>query len=228
MVLPLLVVKRQVLLDGFLDNVIVDDDGAVHGLQGVHHQLDGVDELAGVAAGNPQHRLVFLHTYFDGAFLLKVVRRRGDDFSQLAAFQIFEDIDLTAGQQRRNHLKGGVFGGGADESDDALFHRPEQRVLLRLGEPVDFIDEEDGLALFFPCLFDHVAHVLHAGVDGAEHVEGAVCHLGDEQGERGLAHAGRTPQNHGVQIARLDGMAQGGTFTHQVLLTDIFIDVFRA
>ena len=37
-----------------------------------------------------------------------------------------------------------VLGGGADEDHEPLLHRREQGVLLRLVEPVDLVDEEDG------------------------------------------------------------------------------------
>ena len=52
--------------------------------------------------------------------------------------------------------------------------------------------------------------------------------VGDEQGECRFTHARRSPQDHGVQVARLDGMAQSGSVTHQVFLPDIFVNAFGA
>ena len=50
-----------------------------------------------------------------------------------------------AREQRAVDLEAGVLGGGADEGDGAVLGRRQEAVLLRLVEPVDLVDEEDGL-----------------------------------------------------------------------------------
>ena len=53
------------------------------------------------------------------------------------------------------------------QGDPALFHGPEQGILLGLAEPVDLVDEQDGVALGEEAsalfgLFDHFPDLLDA------------------------------------------------------------------
>ncbi len=57
-----------------------------------------------------------------------------------------QDEDLRARQQCRVHLERRVLRGGADQYDVAGLHARKKRVLLRLVEAIDFIDENDGAA----------------------------------------------------------------------------------
>jgi hypothetical protein len=52
--------------------------------------------------------------------------------------------DLAAADQRGVDGEEGVFGGCADEEDQAVFHVGEQDVLLGAVEAVDLVEEEDG------------------------------------------------------------------------------------
>ena len=52
-------------------------------------------------------------------------------------------VDPAAREQRRVDLEVGVLGGGADEDDRAILDGRQQRVLLRLVEAVDLVQEED-------------------------------------------------------------------------------------
>src|SRR5262245_4384999 len=56
--------------------------------------------------------------------------------------QALQNEHLRAGKQRRVDLKAWIFGGGADEGDDALFHIGQKAVLLGAVEAMDFVDEE--------------------------------------------------------------------------------------
>ena len=100
-------------------------------------------------------------------------------------------------QQRPHHGEGRVLGGGADERHPAVLHGGQQRVLLGAREAVDLVDEQHGLALPHRDatlgVVDDRAHVLDACGDRAELHEAAIT--SDEVRERGLARAGRTPQD---------------------------------
>ena len=54
--------------------------------------------------------------------------------------------DSAAGKESGLDFEAWVFGGGADESDDACFNWTQEHVLLRFGEAVDLITEDDGLS----------------------------------------------------------------------------------
>ena len=45
-------------------------------------------------------------------------------------------------KQGRVDFEGGVLRGGAHQVNDSLFHKRQEGILLRLVEPVDFIDEK--------------------------------------------------------------------------------------
>ena len=47
-----------------------------------------------------------------------------------------------ARQQRGVELKGGIFGGGADQHHGAVFHDRQEGILLRAVEPVHLVDEQ--------------------------------------------------------------------------------------
>jgi hypothetical protein len=53
---------------------------------------------------------------------------------------------LRAREQRRVHLERRVLGGGADQHDVAGLDARQERVLLRLVEAVDLVDEDDRAA----------------------------------------------------------------------------------
>src|SRR4029077_19701712 len=54
-----------------------------------------------------------------------------------------ELVELCSGQQRRVDLEVGVLGRRADEGDDSLLDTGKERVLLRLVEAVDLVEEQD-------------------------------------------------------------------------------------
>ena len=98
----------------------------------------------------------------------------------------------------------------------------QEGVLLALVEAVDLVHEEDGalaparaVGLGFR---DHLADLLDAGQHGREGHEARARDLGHEEGQRGLARARRSPEDHRVQGAVLEGAAQDLAGAHQVLL----------
>ena len=102
----------------------------------------------------------------------------------------------------------------------------EQAVLLRLVEAVYLVDEKDRVA---PLLRfgDHMTHVLDPRADGTQGEERLVERVGDQVGQRGLAHAGRSPEDHRRQHAGLDHTSNDLPLPDQMLLPDERIERAR-
>ena len=127
--------------------------------------------------------------------------------------QRLEHIDRGPREQRAVHLERRVLGGRADEGDQAALDVRQEGVLLRLVEAVHLVDEEDGAAARAararPAARLHrLADVLHAGEHRRERDELGVEGLRHQARERGLARAGRSPQDHRVRLAGLEREAQ--------------------
>ena len=137
-----------------------------------------------------------------------------------------EHKDLAAGQKRAVDLKGGVFGGRADEHDAAFLHKGKEGILLGFVETVDFVHKDDRPCavdtVFFRLLHD-LADFLDAAGDGGEIDERGLGPQGDDPGNCGFADAGRTPEDHGGNDVRLDQAAQYLARTQQMLLAGDFI-----
>ena len=75
----------------------------------------------------------------------------------------FELIDLCAREQRRVDLEVGILGCCTDQGQQAVLDAGEQRILLRLVEAVDLVEEEDrattAAAEAFPCLRENLPDV---------------------------------------------------------------------
>ena len=94
----------------------------------------------------------------------------------------------------------------------ASFNIRQQHVLLRLVEPVDFVNEQNGgLPLVFEAVGrggEHAAHVRHVGFHPAEPLELAAGLPGNNVRERGFACSRRTIKDQGLNPVRLDSAAQ--------------------
>ena len=139
-----------------------------------------------------------------------------------------QDVDLAAAQQRRNHLERRVFGRGAHERHDTLLDGPQQRILLRLVETVDFVDEQDRRRRVEEVLlagrFDHFAHILDPRRNGRQREEGAFEFRGHDLSQRGLPHPRRPPEDERRDVARLQKLAENAVAAHQMLLPDVVVE----
>src|SRR5207237_5002176 len=72
-----------------------------------------------------------------------LVRQRAlEEDLQIRLFQRPQREYPAAREERGDHLEAGVLGGGADQRHRPALNVREQRVLLRLVEAVDLVDEE--------------------------------------------------------------------------------------
>ncbi|EKD60334.1 MAG: hypothetical protein ACD_54C00806G0001 [uncultured bacterium] len=122
-------------------------------------------------------------------------------------FQIepFQNNDLRPRQQSGVQLEAGVFGGGPNQKDGAVFHIGQEAILLGLVETVDFIDEQQGSLPVLPpdfSGFEDLAQVWNAGENRGNLHESQIRFMCQQPGDRGLANAGRSPQDQRRQAVR--------------------------
>ena len=133
-----------------------------------------------------------------------------------------ERIESGARKKRGNDFEGGVFRGCADQRDDAVFDAVQERILLCLVEPVDFVDEEHGPPAEPGAVrlrtFDNLADILHAGGDRVELEKLRFCVPGDDPRQRRLSGPGRTPEDHRRDRIVLDQHAERLPLAEEVFL----------
>src|SRR5262249_5401879 len=74
---------------------------------------------------------------------LRIGERAVDERADLVGGERLENEDASARQERGDDLERGVLGRGADEDDRAALDVWQERVLLRLVEAMDLVDEEE-------------------------------------------------------------------------------------
>ena len=130
--------------------------------------------------------------------------------------------------ERRIDFEERVLGRGTHQRDDPVLDPGQQRILLRLGEAMDFIEEQHGspaVVLEPACRHrQDLAHVLHSRRRRRELLESSVTGRGHEAGQRRLARTGRTPQDHGHGVTRIDNGSERGTRRRQVLLSNHLVE----
>ncbi len=89
----------------------------------------------------------------------------------------------------------------------------QKRILLRLVEAMDLINEQYGLAravsLLVLRLFDSRANFFDAGQNRGQRFKMTVTGLGNDPGQGSFTHTRRSPQNHGMGLLFLDGFTNG-------------------
>jgi hypothetical protein len=144
--------------------------------------------------------------------------------------QRLQHIDAAARKQRGVDFERRIFGGGADQADAAFFDVREECILLRFVEAMNFVDEDDGARAVLAGAVG-IAHDLLDFLDAGEHSgkldEVGLGDAGNDLGERSLAGARRTPEDHRGGVVALDLHAQRFAWPDQVFLSDEFIERAR-
>ena len=155
-------------------------------------------------------------------------QRAVQDARDFVRRQPAEHEHLRTGEQRRVDLERRVLGGRADQHDVARLDPRQERVLLRLVEAVDLVDEHDRPAAGGPPdalgLGHHVADFLDARQHRAERDEPRLGRVGDDAGERRLARARRAPQDDRLEQIALDRFPQRLARREQLLLPDELVE----
>ena len=198
-------------------------------------QLQEIERHPGVAVGVPRNRgegVVVRRELRVAEAAFPVVQRAPQDVDRLVRRERPQDEHLRARQQRGVHLEGRVLGRRADQRDVAGFDARQERILLRLVEAVDLVDEQDGAARRHAArglgLGHHGLDVPDAGEHRAERDEVRARRRGDEPGHRRLAGARRAPQDDRLQRVALDGGAQRLAGRQQLLLAHELVERPRA
>ena len=174
------------------------------------------------------------------------VNAAGDDLLDLVNIEWAQREDLHPRQQRRYDLEAGVFRGGADERERAVFDIRQEEILLRFVEAVDLVEKEDGAVgpFFFGwrgeetqlaaaisawrldrC--DDLTQFRFAGGDSREVIEGLFGDLGDHAREGGLADTGRPPEYHARHRLLLQSAVEWLADADEMGLTDEAAEITR-
>ena len=144
---------------------------------------------------------------------------------------MLQDVDLGAREQRPDDFKRRILGRRANQDNPARLDVRQKSVLLRLVEPVDFVHEQHGRLVVGLTLKLGLSDNLSDVGDAREHrTELHVMRFGvagNQERQRGLAGPGRSPENHGMQLALLNHPAQRLVLAQDMLLTQEFAQVLR-
>ena len=157
----------------------------------------------------------------------RALQRGGDVFGG----DRFHHVHAAARQQRRIQLEGRVFGGRANEQDGAALDMRQERILLVFVETMHLVHEQHRAPTFRKTMRSfgqHHAHFGQAGEHRGDRLEFGVGVLGQQQRERGLAAAGRPPQDHRMRVPGFDRLAQRRARREQPTLADHIVERARA
>ena len=158
-----------------------------------------------------------------GSFLPSIASARCSSFSIAGGVERLENQHARARQQRRDQLEGRIFGRGADQNDGAVLDHRQKRILLRAVEAVNLVDEKERpLPGFAPRArgIEDLLQVGDAGKDRRDLLEMQIGRLRQQPRHRGLAGAGRTPEDERAERARLQHAGESAVRTEQMILPD--------
>ncbi len=185
---------------------------AVRGHNAQFHRIQSAPCISPGKVGQKFHGVLLDHRIVDSHALFLIIHRSSEQFPNILRAQGMEFKDNRAGNQGIIYFKIWIFRGGSDQNQGAVLHKGKQIILLTFIEPMDLVDEKDGLlpvhsqnVLGF---FHHLFHVLfpcHSGVDLGKFRAGGIC---DDLCQSGLSRTGRAVKNKGAKLVRLDGAVQ--------------------
>ena len=137
---------------------------------------------------------------------------------------------LGARQQRADQLEGRVLGRGSDEDHGAVLDDRQECVLLGAVEAVDLVDKEQGAAADLAALarrLEHLAQVGDAGKDSRQRLEFEIGAVRQQACDRGLAAAGRPPQDHRGELPARDHSSDRAIRAEQMNLPHDLAEALR-
>ena len=145
------------------------------GIAGKHAHLQRRKRSAGIAIAHLGQELqgivVQMHVLLAEARVL-IGQRTAKERFDVVDTQRLELEHPAAADQRAIHGEERIGGGRADERDDTFFNIRQKRVLLRLVEAMDFVDEQQraqaAAGELVARLFQNLAKFLHAAGHRAE------------------------------------------------------------
>jgi len=165
-------------------------------------RLQGGENATRIPARHPYD--VLPRPWFEGenpAQATLLAQSRGQDVIELVIRQRLQRDQHGPRQQWCDDAERGVLGRRRDQYDQAVLHPRQQSVLLGLGEPVDLVQEEDGLPVIHVTFARRTFHdgpdVLDPRRDGRQLDEPAAGHIRHEMSQRRLAGPWRPPDDRG-------------------------------
>jgi hypothetical protein len=140
----------------------------------------------------------------------------------------FERDHAAAGEERGDDAERGVLRRRADQRDRASLDVGEQRVLLRLVQAVDLVDEEQRAQSRPARGLDRLADLGHPRRHRRERYEPGIRLLAEDPGQRRLAAAGGTPEDDRGQRAPLEQGVQRPPGGEERLVADHVLEAARA
>ncbi len=203
------------------------------GLRAADGKLQRVVGSASVAIrerGDAEEDVVRSFCRFVAQAMLSVLEGAAEKLDDLRRSERIENVDLGAGEKRRNHFERRILRCRADEDDVAGLHVREKSILLSFVEAMNFVDEDDGAMAGAGFMLGHghdFLDFLDAGEDGAEGNEFGTCQSGDKAREGGFPAAGRAPEEHRTKIVVFDLNAEGFSRAEKFFLPNKFIERAR-
>ena len=213
MLLTVLVVEKRLAGRALLQNAVVNDKLAAISAAVQDDHLERRKRRARVAVREDGEgaELVVRYANLQRAESASVGYGAPEKRDEIVLAEPLQDEHLAAREQRPVDLEGRILRRRADEDDAAALDEREKRVLLRLVEAVDFVDEDNRLAsegTVFVRLVHHFLDFLDAARHRGECDEPGVRRPGDHVRERRLTNTRRAPEDHRGDDIALDHPAQ--------------------
>ena len=226
--LAVLIVGKRVLLEKFRDDGVRNLHVFVPLGCGFIDKLHDVEQLAGIASAVSEQGFGLRETKFALLQLRVMLGSEVGKLQKVGTVQRIECIDLATREQRSDHLEGGILRSGTDKRHNALLHSSEQRVLLRFGETMYLVDEQDGIVLVEEMrgagLVDDIPDVLHTTCHRAEREERDVLLPCNDARQRRLPYAWRSPKDETIDVTALHHSPKDSPRPHQVPLSNVIIE----
>ena len=106
----------------------------------------------------------------------------------------------------------------------------QKRILLRLVEAVNFVDEHNGARAVLPGALGighHLLDFFNSGEHGGEFDELRLSHARDDLRQRGFSCTRRAPEDQRASIVSLQLRTQGFAGSYQVILAYEFVEASR-
>ena len=172
-------------------------------LRGYFQRVIGVAAVAAGVAGNQFQRIVVRSQTQRAQAAFLVFQSPAQQSRDLLLGERLQHIDAAAGEQRGDDFEGWILRGGTDQPDGSPLDVRQKGILLGLVEAVNLIDEKDGARVHLGGLRrrgHHLLDLLDAAHYGGELDKSRLGRFGDDLGQSGFAHSGRTPEDHGAGV----------------------------
>jgi len=226
-----LVVPQRAMLERLRDHLLRDHVAIdARGSAGLERR-QRAPRVAAAEHANPRLRIGFDGEFAHAESAFSVRQRAIDHRADRFLRQRLQRDHAAPRQQRGVDRERRILSRRADQHEQSVFDVRQERVLLRLVEAMNLVDEhERALPSSRPARLggrDRVANLRNARQHCRERLEREARVLRDQLRERRLAGARRAPQQKRSSLAALDRATQRAAFADDLLLTQILLQRLR-